>query len=317
MTDQPESLPIVLSGERLTINDPQAGRIQMYADGPDSGGTTKAGAARPVLLVHSINASASAHEVKPIFNGLKQESPTYALDLPGFGHSERSDRDYLQPLMAEAIIVAARAISQRHGGSPVHTLAVSLSCEFLAKAALRAPDLFGSLAMVSPTGFAKNASRKGSAEESLGRQKVLEFLKRPKLGKLLFRLLSSRPSIRFFLRKTWGSKAIDDEMFETSCAMAKHPYAHRAPFYFLSGYLFSANIGPAYSAIEQPVWMAHGTRGDFTDYSRTEPIDGHSNWEIRVYDETGALPYFEVTGQFLDDYLAFLSAAVTENSQAA
>lgn len=317
MTDHLKSLPVVLSGEQLTVDDPRAGCIRIYADGPDSGAAKRAGRPRPVLLVHSINASASAHEVKPIFNGLKQRHPTYALDLPGFGHSERSERDYLQPLMADAIVGAARTISERHGGSPVDALAVSLSCEFLAKAALQAPELISTLGMVSPTGFAKNAPRKGSAEEDFGKPKVLKFLKLPRIGKLLYRLLSSRPSIRFFLRKTWGSKDIDDEMFETSCAMAKHPHAHRAPYYFLSGYLFSANIGPAYGAIEQPVWMAHGTRGDFTDYSRTEPIDGRSNWKLRVYDNTGALPYFEVPEQFVTDYLDFLSAEATETSQAA
>lgn len=317
MTHQSESLPIALSGERLTIDDPQTGRIHLFADGPASELGSRAHGARPVLLIHSINASASAHEVKPIFEGLKQERPTYALDLPGFGFSERSDRDYLQPLMAEAIVVAARAISRRHGGCPVDTLAVSLSCEFLAKAALEAPELIRSLALVSPTGFARNASRKGRAEDDCGRSGVLRFLKWPRVGRGLFRLLSSRPSIRFFLRKTWGSKKIDEEMFETSCAMAEHPHAHRAPFYFLSGYLFSANIGAAYRAIEQPVWMAHGTRGDFTDYSCTQAIEDRENWQFKVYDNTGALPYFETGRRFIDDYQDFLNVDATETSEAA
>ena len=316
MNTNSKGLPVVLSGERLIVEDEKAGRINLFADGPAR--VTKAGAEnrRPVLLVHSINASASAHEVKPIFDALKGERPTYALDLPGFGLSERSDRDYVQPLMVEGILAAARTISKRHGGSSVDALAVSLSCEFMAKAALEAPDLIRSLALVSPTGFARNASRKGRAEDDCGRPGVLRFLKRPKIGKILFRLLSSAPSIRFFLRKTWGGKEIDEDMFETSCAMAKHPNAHRAPFYFLSGYLFSANIGPAYEALQQPVWMSHGTRGDFTDYSCTGPIEGHSNWQISVF-EAGALPYFEIGQHFIAQYRAFLATQAAETPQAA
>jgi pimeloyl-ACP methyl ester carboxylesterase len=71
--------------------------------------------------------------------------------------------------MAASIVAATREIARRHGGSTVDVLAVSLSCEFLAKAALQAPDLIRSLALVSPTGFAKNASRKGSPEDDCGR----------------------------------------------------------------------------------------------------------------------------------------------------
>jgi hypothetical protein len=99
-------------------------------------------------------------------------------------------------------------------------------------------------------------------------------------------------------------------MFETSCAMAKHPDAHRAPFYFLSGFLFSANIPLGYQAVRQPVWMCHGTRGDFTDYSRREAIEGHENWQITEYD-AGALPYFEVGVAFFDRYRQFLDTEVT------
>ena len=39
---------------------------------------------RPLLLLHSINASASAYEVKPLFEHYRQQRPVYAPDLPGF-----------------------------------------------------------------------------------------------------------------------------------------------------------------------------------------------------------------------------------------
>ena len=38
------------------------------------------------------------------------------------------------------------------------------------------------------------------------------------------------------------------------------------------------NSAEAYARLEQPVWMPHGNRGDFNDYSRTEPIEGELNW---------------------------------------
>jgi len=303
-----DDLPEVLSGRRFNIDDPKAGRISCYVDGPDP---AAAGVPdqTPVLLVHSINASASAHEVKPIYDALKLDRPTYTLDLPGFGHSERSDRDYTQELMKDAILAVVRRINQNHQGAAVDTLAVSLSSEFLTKAALECPELIRSLALVSPTGFARNASRKGGADDDCGRAGVLRFLQRPRVGKPLFRLLSSKWSIRFFLKKTWGGKEIDEEFFGNSLRMAQHPDAHRAPFYFLSGYLFSANIAEAYARLQQPVWMPHGDRGDFNDYSRSEPIEGKSNWRTTEY-QTGALPYYEIPERFVSDYQEFLTESV-------
>jgi pimeloyl-ACP methyl ester carboxylesterase len=299
-----DTLPSILSGERREINDIRAGRISYYVDGPDRNPTPAEIEPTPVLLIHSINAAASAHEVKPLFDEMKQTRPTYAVDLPGFGHSERSDRPYPQELMVDAIDALIGEILRRTGAERVDTLAVSLSCEFLAKAALRSPESIRSLALVSPTGFGKNTSTKGSPEDNLGRTGVLRFLKRPKIGPRLYRLLSSRPSIRFFLRKTWGRKEIDTQMFETSCLMSRQPGAHWAPFYFLSGFLFSSNIPAAYNALRHPVWLCHGVRGDFSDFARAEEYADRPNWRITELD-TGALPYFE-TDDFIDGWKRFM-----------
>jgi pimeloyl-ACP methyl ester carboxylesterase len=299
----------VLSGDRRELFDPQTGVVSYYADGPSPAAPTSTPlAAPPVLLIHSINASASAHEIKPIYDRLKSDRRVYALDLPGFGFSERSDRDYPQSLMVDAILAVIAAIRSETGNLRVDALAVSLSCEFLGKAALKDPESVRTLALVSPTGFEKSAGRRrGSPDKSRGVPGILRALRRPWLGPRLYRLLSSRVSIRFFLRKTWGSKAIDEEMFETSCRMSEHPEAHWAPFYFLSGFLFSANIPEVYRALQQPVWLSHGVRGDFTDFKGTAEFKNKPDWHIDQFD-TGALPYFEIPAEFVENYTAFLDS---------
>jgi pimeloyl-ACP methyl ester carboxylesterase len=302
-------LPQVLSGERRELFGPETGRVSYCVDGPTPAEPSSGLPLRPpVLLIHSINASASAHEIKPIYDRLKRDRRVYALDLPGFGFSERSDRDYLQSLMVDAILALVTEIRTEIGASSVDTLAVSLSCEFLGKAALKDPEGIRSLAMVSPTGFDKKASRRGSPDDSRGVPGILRWLKKLWLGPRLYRLLSSRASIRFFLKKTWGRKAIDEEMFETSCRMSEHPDAHWAPFYFLSGFLFSANIPAIYGALKQPVWLSHGVRGDFTDFRGTAEFKGKPNWHIDQFD-TGALPYFEIPDRFIEDYRTFLDSS--------
>lgn len=228
------------------------------------------------------------------------------MDLPGFGHSKRSDRPYLQALMVDAILAMIESIRKETGAEQVDVLAVSLSCEFLAKAALRQPEAIRSLALVSPTGFARNTPRKGKAEDSIGKGWVLKLLNGTRLGSGLFNLLTSERSIRFFLRKTWGSKDIDEGMFRTSVRMARHPGAEHAPFHFISGFLFSACIPDVFRAVRQPIWLGHGTRGDFNDFSRTDGITEQKNWTTSVF-ETGALPYFEVPDAFMEQYAQFLN----------
>jgi pimeloyl-ACP methyl ester carboxylesterase len=298
--------PHALNGERRELDDPRAGRISYYVAGPDASAPSDGPTTRvPILLVHSINASASAHEVRPLFETFRHRRPTYALDLPGYGHSERSDRTYRQQLMVEGLQAMIARMRSDHDCSAVDALAVSISCEFLAKAALAEPTTLRSLGLISPTGFAKNASTKGPPDADCGLPAVLRVLNVLWIGQPLFRLLRSPASIRFFLRKTWGRKEIDEEFFRVSCRMARCPGAHHAPFHFLSGFLFGADMPTVYSRLTQPVWLVHGTRGDFTDYRKADRVSDKDNWTVTVL-PTGALPYFEMPEIFVERYDEFM-----------
>jgi pimeloyl-ACP methyl ester carboxylesterase len=302
-------MPHVLSGQRREIHDPKAGLVSFYVDSPVSpDGSSGPEGPPPLLLVHSINAAASAHEVKPLFDAYKTKRPTYAIDLPGYGHSDRSDRPYRQGLMVDAILAVLAQIRSDHPAHAVDVLAVSLAGEFLAKAARARPDSIRSLALVSPTGFAKITATHGPPEADLGKPRVHRIISLPLLGQALFKLLTIRPSIRFFLKKTWGDENIDEEMFQHAARLSRTPGAHRAPLYFVAGYLFSADIRSVYRAVTQPVWMSHGVRGDFIDFTRTDGITEKPNWQVTVFD-TGAMPYFEVPVKFVKAYDEFLDQA--------
>lgn len=304
MTAAPSEPEAMLSGQRGQINDPNAGRLHYYFDAPQRA-EDNASSARPLLLIHSINAAAGAHEVRPLYDAYRRQRPTYALDLPGFGRSDRSDRPYLPRLMVMALQAMVHEIRSRHPGIELDALAVSLSCEFLARLASESPDGLHSIALVSPTGFRRNTPQQAPTGSNRGSATALRILSLRGLGRGLFRTLTTPPSVRFFLRKTWGSKNIDERMFEDSVQSARAAGAHHAPFHFLSGFLFSADIVPVYRSLTLPVWMVHGVRGDFTDYSGAQAFRKRSNWSFRVF-QTGALPYFEQTADFLHGYDEFL-----------
>jgi pimeloyl-ACP methyl ester carboxylesterase len=288
------ALSPALAGERRRFTG-LAGRQTAYVAGPGM----------PLLLIHSINAAASAAEVRPLYDHYAKTRRVFAIDLPGYGFSDRSNRTYTPRLMTDAIHDAVAFIQADCGPTPIDVLALSLSCEFLARAAVERPAKFRSLALVSPTGFGKSRSLRGNYAAPRGFSGVHAALLGPGWGKWLYRMLTRKPVIRYFLNRTWGSSAIDEQLWQYDFETAHQPGAHFAPLYFLAARLFSADIHNIYDGLKVPVWVSHGTRGDFTDYDRLKLFENRVNWRSTVY-PTGALPHFEVTPLFCTNYDAFL-----------
>ncbi|MEN9626836.1 MAG: hypothetical protein RJA10_62 [Pseudomonadota bacterium] len=290
-------LPAAVSGERFEFAS-RAGRLSAYVagDGP------------PLLLLHGVNTAASVAEVRPLHEHFAARRTVFSLDLPGYGHSERSDRAYTARLMTNAVQDMVQHIRQLCGPAPMDALATSLSCEFLARAAVESPVLYRSVALVSPTGF---SGRPGGRDEPGGTRALPRLYRslcgpRRAWGGALFRGLTRPGVIRYVLQRTWGGKHIDEALWQYAVLTARQPGAEHAPLCFLAGGLFSADILRVYEQLQMPVWMSHGVRGDFTDYRGKALVERKPSWRISVY-ATGALPHFEVAEAFFADYAAFLS----------
>ena len=265
-----------------------------------------AGTGAPLLLVHSVNAAASAAEVQPLFEHYRRTRTVYAIELPGYGFSDRSDRAYSPRLMTDALHATAAQIRQRHGTGALDAMALSLSCEFLVRAATEQPAHWARLSLVSPTGFMGLTARRGPPGSVRGFAWLHRLLSRPLWSQTLFNALTKPDVVRYFLKRTWGSPAIDETLWAYSTATAAQPGARFAPLHFLAGNLFSADIHTVYEAVTQPVWVSHGVRGDFTDYRGLRIVNTRPNWQVQVF-QTGALVYFEVPAEFnaaMDRFLA-------------
>ena len=294
------ALPQPVPGQKLVFEGP-VGSMTAYVSGPESGSTHP-----PLLLIHSINAAASAYEIRPIYELSDGARTVYAFDLPGYGLSDRPQLLYTPRHMTDAILAMVDMIRSRHGDGPVDALALSLSSEFLARAASERPDAFRSLALVSPTGFDRRGPRNGPPGSNRGMPKLYKTFTVEAWRRPFFDLLTSRVSIRYFLEKTFGSKNVDQGLIDYDYKTTHQPGAEHAPFSFVSGFLFSGDITRVYEQLRMPVWMVHGVRGDFQDYSGKATIEGRANWSIEVL-QTGALPQFEIPDMFQARFEAFLS----------
>jgi pimeloyl-ACP methyl ester carboxylesterase len=265
--------------------------LAYYADSQASG--------RPLVLIHSINAAPSSYEVKPLFEHYRRQRPVFSLDLPGFGQAGRGPSDYSPAFYAEVIGEFLTQVP----GQAVDLLALSLSGEFAARAALARPELVHSLVLISPTGFSKRQPPPRPLSEL-----IHPLLSVPPWSQPLFDLVASRRSIAYYLGKSFMQQAPDD-MIDYAFATSHQPGARHAPLTFLSGKLFTAHaMTSLYSQIKtHPVLVL----ADRDPYVRFDALDGfiaaHDNWHKgRVVPNMG-LPHWEdlaATTKTLDDFWA-------------
>lgn len=196
------NLPPALFGERAVFNG-----LNCYI----------AGSGPPMVLVHSVNAVPSAAEMRPLFEHYRATRTVFAIDLPGFGRSERSDRRYDPRLMTDALHALSEQVRLRCGAAPVDAIAASLGCEFLARAAVEQPMRWGRLAFVSPTGLNGSADRRGPPGSTRAMPWLHTLLSVPLWSGALYRALTRPAVIRYFLQRTWGSQSIAKPCGPTTC----------------------------------------------------------------------------------------------------
>jgi pimeloyl-ACP methyl ester carboxylesterase len=249
------------------------GQIALYEAGADLD-------PEPVLLIHSVNAAASAYEMRPLFTHYRDERPTYAIDLPGFGHSARAQVEHTPESMAAAVACALDEIG------PAHVVALSLGSEFAARAAIDYPDRVRSLTMISPTGL---SSRSSTAEA----QWLESYFSVPIVGRVSFDLLATRTSIRWFLAKSFAGEP-DAGLVEYAYLTAHQPAAEYAPAAFLSGRLFTSNaLNHLYAEVPCPIQVLYDT-DPHTDFARLpELVGGAPDASAVRIPGTRGLPHFE------------------------
>ena len=219
-------LPPALDAERKDFVSSSAGRLSYYQDTQASG--------TPLVLVHSVNAAASAFEMRPLFEHFRGERPVYALELPGFGFSERAKRDYTPKLFSEAVLEFLEHILSERGGESADVVALSLSSEFTARSALRAPERFNSLTLISPTGLDEREKGGGNAT-------FYRVASRPLWARAFYDLIATPASIHYFLRGSFVGE-VPEDLERYSYLTSHQPGAEHVPLRFISGNLFTPQV---------------------------------------------------------------------------
>jgi pimeloyl-ACP methyl ester carboxylesterase len=242
---------------------------------------TTLGAGPPMVLVHGVHAAASSFEMDKIFEPLANSHTVYALDLVGFGKSERQATAYSGALYGDLVAdFLAEVVKQ-----PAILVGSSLGSAYVVAAAARHRDLVRGLVLFSPT------SQTGIG---LGGQIFGALLRLPLIGTAAFNLLVSRTSIHRYLERVYANPAlIDDASIDQQWTVSHQPNARLAPAAFIAGRL-DLPFEASYGRVRAPMLVIRGDHpglGPETPDSDLERLGGEVTSRRLV--EVGQTPHQE------------------------
>ena len=249
----------------------------------------------PLVLLHSINAAPSAMEIRPLFEHYRDKRPVMAPDLPGFGLSDRPAVSYSSAQYAQWIAEWLKAFH-----SPPDVVALSLTGEFVARAILEQGIRIRSLTLISPTGMGTASPPSLPSGSRLDR-----VLNSPWVGKSLFRALTTKASIRWFLNKAFVGPT-PEYLVQYAWETARQPGAHLVPLKFLTVRLFTEQaMSRLYSRLTLPCLVLYDDDPNIGFERLSELADSNDQWTIKRLVPSMGLPHWELpadTIKALDDF---------------
>ena len=239
---------------------------------------------RPLLFVHSVNAAPSAIELKPLFQHFRASRPVFAPDLPGFGRSTRRVGTMTPSDFAKQI---ASIIDEMTPSEPPDVIALSLGCEFVARAVVELGAAVRSLTFISPTGFSRRQPPAPKAQRRLKR--LFDFAG---FGRGAFKLLRLERSIRYFYGMNF-SGFVPNELVTYALKTTRQSGAHEMPLQFLSMGLFTAKAAESlYSKLDVPVLVLFD-KDPNVSFELFEEFEANPAWQFKRIAPSLGMPQWE------------------------
>jgi pimeloyl-ACP methyl ester carboxylesterase len=262
---------------------------------------SRSGTGRPIVLVHSINAVASAHEMRPLAQRFQRETqrPLFAIEWLGFGHSDRPEISYTPELLEDQLEHFIARVVRRAGG--VDVIGLSLGATYAAEVARRRPDLIRSLVAIEPAGL-------GTEPQEIGHGWARLLFTLPGVQRAFYDRLTTPDALYRFARENLFSDdfGVPDEYVDYGAETARVEGAARPLDDFLNGRLFPEYARDAFLHLRQPVLIVHGSVADRRMESYTELPEIAARPTVEVVSlPTGSLPHWERPGIVMDRISSF------------
>ncbi len=258
------------------------------------------GEGKPVVLLHSLGPGHSALEWRRAAERLARQRQVYALDLLGWGRSDKPPLTYDSELY---IRLLADFIDQVVGERVV-LAAAGLPAAYAVQIAADQPELVRALALITPQGIDLHGDEPDFKDAIVHR-----LLRLPILGTSALNIYTSRSGIAGYLRREvyTDSCRVDDALIDEHYRSSHQPGAHAALAAHLSGYL-NHGVRDILGRLDLPVWIIWGRQ------ATSPPVESADLWlrqlpdaEIEVVESAGILPHAEAPEELVSKLQALLS----------
>lgn len=246
----------------------------------------------PLLFVHGIGAGASSFMWRRNFDALARDFRVYALDLLGFGFSDKpTNASYSAELYVELIADFIREVA----GAPAHIVASSLGAAYSVLVAGEQPELVSSLTLIAPTGAGSLRARPGMTGAAF-----YGLLQSPVLGTSFYNVIASERSIRDYVRKElfYDRRRATPRLVAQYYATSHQPGAQHAIAAFLSGYL-NTDTRENFARLTQPVTLVWGKQDETNPIEHAaELLSLNPRAGLEIFDRCRMMPQEEQPERF-------------------
>lgn len=265
------------------------GRGHRYAAADGDLTFQKLGEGGPILLVHSFGPGASAEEWRGVAEDLSANHKIFAPDLLGWGHSDKPRRTYDGELYFRQIVDFLQDVVRE----PAVVVAAGLPAAYAVLAANDHPEWIRALALISPLGLDASAD-----EPDLRDAFLHQTLRLPILGTSMLNLYTSKTSLSRYLRQEVfaAPERADAALVDHYYRASHQPGANYALTAYLCGFL-NVSVDTALNRLKQPLWLGWGRQSVVPPVENADLwLRHHSDAELEVFEECGALPHLERPG---------------------
>ncbi|AEH50513.1 alpha/beta fold hydrolase [Pseudothermotoga thermarum] len=242
-----------------------------------------------LVLIHGFMGNSSNFEV--IFEKLSKDFTVVAIDLPGFGLSEK---DPLKPLSKRYLASVVSSLVDKLGFSSCSVLGHSMGGEVAMWVALDKPSTVKKLILVNST---------GKVEESTSYPNLL--------GIPFFQIFARLVFFNYwFLKKTWLDMLVVKENFDEEYFLKNYSLMYRTPHKVIENLAKNSDTQLLIQKIEQittPTLIIWGDRDFLVPLENALWfLEKIKNSKLLVINEAGHLPFIDKPEQFANSVRSFL-----------
>ncbi len=245
----------------------------------------------PLVFIHGVGAGSSSFMWRKNFDDLARDFRVYALDLLGFGFSDKpATAPYSADLYVELITDFIREVA----GHPVNLVASSLGGSCAIRVADEHKELVKSMVLNAPTGAGK-LSRPGMTGAAF-----YGLLQSPVLGTSFYNVMASERNIRDYARKYlfYDHRRVTNRLISNLYASSHQSGAQHAIAAFLSGYL-NTDTRAAFSRLTQGVVLVWGKQDLTTPLEQAAALlKANPRARLEVFDYCKMMPEQEQPEKF-------------------